>query len=198
MIASDLDYHIPLLGHPKYLGLIPNPINIEKLEFQPLRVSDKIVIFHGINSHNYYKKGNDIFEEALSIVNRKYSENIKIVTVRSLPYDQYIKTYNKAHIMLDQVYAYDQGYNALEAMAKGKVVFTGAEQEWLDYYNLKEDTVAINALPDAEKIAKKLEWLICNPEKIAEISTNARRFVETHHNHINCAKQYLNTWQKHL
>lgn len=198
VIASDLDYHLPLQGHSKYLGLIPNPINIEKLEFQPLTVQDKIVIFHGINSHNYYKKGNDIFEEALAIVNRKYSENIKIVTVRSLPYDEYIRTYNEAHIMLDQIYAYDQGYNALEAMAKGKVVFTGAEQEWLDYYNLKEDTVAINALPDAEKIAKKLEWLIRNPEKIIEISTNARRFVEIHHNHKRCAEQYLSTWQKHL
>ena len=32
-----------------------------------------------------------------------------------------------------------EGFNALEAMAKGKVVFTGAEKEWLDYHNLKED-----------------------------------------------------------
>jgi len=36
------------------------------------------------------------------------------------------------------VYAYDQGFNALEAMAKGKVVFTGAEKEWLELYNLEE------------------------------------------------------------
>ncbi|MBF8148301.1 glycosyltransferase [Winogradskyella sp. F6397] len=197
VIASDLDYHLPLLNHPKYLGLIPNPINTEQLKFQPLKVEDKIVIFHGINSHNYYKKGNDIFEAALEIINRKYADKIKIVTVRSLPYDEYIKTYNQAHIMLDQIYAYDQGFNALEAMAKGKVVFTGAENEWLSYYNLEEDTVAINALPDAEKIASKLEWLIRNPEKIVEISLNARQFVETHHNYKTCAENYLKTWQKH-
>ena len=198
VIASDLDYHLPLLNHPKYLGLIPNPINTEQLEFQKLKIEDKIVIFHGINSHNYYKKGNDIFEAALAIVNQKYADKIKIITVRSLPYDQYIKSYNEAHIMLDQIYAYDQGFNALEAMAKGKVVFTGAEQEWLDYYNLEEDTVAINALPDAEKIAEKLEWLILNPDKIIEISSNARKFVETHHNYKTCAELYLNTWQKYI
>ncbi len=198
VIASDLDYHLPLLNHPKYLGLIPNPINTEQLEFQKLNIEDKIVIFHGINSHNYYKKGNDIFEEALAIVNSKYSEKIKIVTVRSLPYDEYIKTYNEAHIVLDQIYAYDQGYNALEAMAIGKVVFTGAEKEWLDYYNIEEDTIAINALPDAVAIANKLEWLILNPEKIIEISSNARQFVEAHHNYITSAKQYLKTWQKHI
>ncbi|MBC3844822.1 glycosyltransferase [Winogradskyella echinorum] len=198
VIASDLDYHLPLKNHPKYLGLIPNPINTEELEFKKLKIEDKIVIFHGINSHSYYKKGSDIFEEALSIINRKYSDKIKVVTVRSLPYNEYIKSYNEAHIMLDQVYAFDQGFNALEAMAMGKVVFTGAEKEWLDYYNLIDDAVAINALPDAERIANKLEWLITNPEKIIDISINARQFVETYHNHKYVAEQYLKTWQKHL
>lgn len=198
VIASDLDYHLPLKDHPKYLGLIPNPINTEELEFKKINIEDKIVIFHGINSHNYYKKGNNIFEDALALINQKYADKIKVITVKSLPYNEYIKTYNEAHILLDQVYAYDQGFNALEAMAKGKVVFTGAEKEWLDYYDIKEDSIAINALPDAEKIANKLEWLILNPEKITEISTNARHFVETHHNYISCAKQYLNTWQKHI
>ncbi|GAA4245730.1 MULTISPECIES: glycosyltransferase family protein [Winogradskyella] len=198
VIASDLDYHLPLLNHPKYLGLIPNPINTEQLEFKPLKIEDKIVIFHGINSNNYYKKGNDIFEEALAIINQKYADKIKIITVRSLPYNEYIKTYNEAHIMLDQIYAYDQGFNALEAMSKGKVVFTGAEKEWLEYYNIKEDTIAINALPDAKTIATKLEWLILNPEKILEISIQARRFVETHHDYKTCAENYLKTWQNHI
>jgi hypothetical protein len=39
-----------------------------------------------------------------------------------VPYATYIELYNKSHIVLDQVFSYDQGYNALEAMAKGKVV----------------------------------------------------------------------------
>ena len=198
VMASDMDYHLPLENHPKYLGLIPNPVNTDTLRFKPLTIDDKIVIFHGINTNNYYRKGNDIFEAALNIIKRKYAEKVEIVTVRSLPYSEYIKAFNQAHILLDQIYAYDQGYNALEAMAKGKVVFTGAEKEWLDYYNLKEDTVAINALPDKNQIAKKLEWLIENPDTIIEISTNARQFIETHHHYVNCAKNYLNTWKKHV
>lgn len=197
IIANDLDYHIPLNGHPKYLGMIPHAIDLSELQYKAPNIKNKIIIFHGINTFNYYKKGNDIFEEALAIISETYADKIDIVVVKNLPYKDYIKKFDTAHILLDQVYAYDQGYNALEAMAKGKVVFTGAEQEWLDYYNLKEDSVAINALPDAENIAKKLEWLICNPEKIAEISSNARRFVETHHDHIRCAEQYLNIWGKH-
>ena len=194
VIASDMDYHLPLKDHKDYLGLIPNPINIEKIKFIPLKIANKILIFHGVNVHNYVKKGNSYFDEALNIIKQKYPEKVEIMRTEDLPYDEYIKIYDSAHIVMDQVYGFDQGYNALEAMAKGKVVFTGAEQEWLDYYNLKEDTVAINALPDAQKIAEKLEWLILNPEKIVEISKNARAFIEKEHDYKKVAEKYLEVW----
>ncbi len=194
VISNDLDYHLPLLNHPKYLGMIPHAIDVEKLNYIQPKVSDKIIIFHGINTFNYYKKGNDIFDEALKIIEEKYTDSIEIDTVKNLSYEEYINRFNRCHILLDQVYAYDQGFNALDAMAKGKVVFTGAEKEWLDYYDLKEDTVAINALPNTHAIAEKLEWLILNPEKIEEISLNARSFVKEHHDHIKCATQYINKW----
>ncbi|WP_417558154.1 glycosyltransferase [Mesoflavibacter zeaxanthinifaciens] len=195
VIASDMDYHIPLKNHPHYLGLIPNPINVDKIEYIPLKTNDKINIFHGINSHSSIKKGNKFFTEALFIIKKKYENKVNIIETTNLPYKEYINIYNNAHILLDQIYAYDQGYNALEAMAKGKVVFTGAEQEWLDHYNLEEDTVAINALPDVNYLVNKLEWLIENPDQINKISKNARQFIETHHDYKEVAKQYLATWQ---
>ena len=193
VVSSDLDYHIPLKGHPKYLGLIANPINIELLKFTPLKVKEKVIIFHGINRENYYKKGSDYFEEALEIIQNKFQNKVEIKIVESLPYNEYIKTYNEAHIVLDQVLAYDQGYNALEAMSKGKVVFTGAEKEFYEYYNLKK-TVAINALPDAQKIADSLEELIINPDKIIEIGKNAREFIQKEHHYKTIAQKYLDTW----
>lgn len=196
IIASDLDYHIPLIGNKKYLGMIPNPINVEKIKYIQPVIDGKIKIFHGINSSNYHKKGNDIFEKALDIISLKYADNIEVKTVRNLPYEQYIKAFDESHILLDMVYAYDQGFNALEAMAKGKVVFTGAEKEWLERYQLQEDTVAINALPDASKIAEKLEWLINNPSKIIEISKNARAFIEREHDYIASAKKYIEKWKR--
>lgn len=195
VIASDLDYHIPLKYNTKYLGLIPNPVNLDILTYRPLVITEKINIFHGINQLNYIKKGNRFFEEALIILQKKYPDKVNIITTENIPYKDYIELYNDAHIVLDQVYAYDQGYNSLEAMAKGKVVFTGAEQEWLDHYNIEEDTVAINAVPNAEKIASKLEWLILNPEKIDDISKNARIFIEKEHDYTKIAQKYLNTWK---
>ncbi len=196
VIASDLDYDIPMQGNKKYLGLIPNPVNTDKLEFKAFTSDEKIVIFHGINRGNYFKKGNDYFEAALKIIQQKYSKMVSVITVENIPYSEYIEKYNSAHILLDQVFAYDQGYNALEAMAKGKVVFTGAESEFLAHYNLKEDEVCINALPDVDYLYRKLEDLILNPAKLISISTNARKFIEREHDYILIAKTYCETWNE--
>lgn len=196
VIATDMDYHLPMLHHPKYLGLIPNPINIDKIKQIKNPIKDKIIIFHGINRANFFKKGNDLFEKALKIIDEKYTDKVEIIVTENLPYNKYIEIYNSAHILLDQVYAYDQGYNALEAMAKGKVVFTGAEKEFLDYYQLKEDEVCINALPDVDELVRKLSWLIENPAKITEIGNNARGFIEKHHDYKEVAEKYLKAYHR--
>lgn len=196
VIASDMDYHIPLQGQKKYLGLLPNPVNTSNLIYNPMDFSKgKIIIFHGINRANYFKKGNDYFDAALKKIEKKYPDKVSIITVENIPYKEYISAYNSAHILLDQVFAYDQGYNALEAMAKGKVVFTGAEKEFLELYHLEEDEVCINALPDVEDLFQKMEDLILHPEKLTSISENARSFVEREHNYISVSKKYLDTWE---
>ena len=194
VIASDLDYHLPLNEHPKYLGLIPNPVISDRLNFIENPISDRIIIFLGINRNNYYTKGIKYFEKALELIEKKYSENVHIEIVENLPYLEYIEKYNNAHIVLDQVLSYDQGYNALEAMSKGKVVFTGAEKEFMDHYQL-EEPVAINVLPNTEQIFNKLEDLIQHPEKIIEIGKNASEFVKKEHHYMMIAKKYLEVWK---
>ncbi len=194
VIASDLDYVSPLKSNSKFLGLISNPINTDTISLIENPIKDKIVIFLGINTGNSYKKGVHFFEKALAIIKEKYSTKVEIIITKSIPYQEYVYLYNKAHILLDQVFAYDQGYNALEAMAKGKVVFTGAETEFLNQYQLEEDEVCSNALPNENEIATKLSFLIEHPEKISEISKNARKFIEKEHAYKIIAEKYFTSW----
>ena len=196
VISSDLDYHIPLIGEKKYLGIVPNPVNLKKLSYDFVEIEDKVIIFHGINSKNSTKKGNDYFIRAMEIIKKNYKESVEYIEVQDLKYRDYMKSYCNCHIFLDQVYAYDQGYNALEAMAKGKVVFTGAEKEWLEHYGVREDGIAINALPDVNYLVEKLSILIENPKKIKDISINARKFIEDHHSYDNVANIYESKWLK--
>ncbi|MFC4739766.1 glycosyltransferase [Flavobacterium ponti] len=194
VIASDLDYVNPLKENPKFIGMIPNPINTTKIEYKEPQILNKINIFLGINSSSFYKKGVHFFEKALKIIEEKYNNKVNIQITTNIPYKQYISIYNDCHILLDQVYGYDQGYNALEAMAKGKVVFTGADKEFLEYYNLSEDEVAINALPDVDYLVEKLSYLIENPSKLIEIGQKASQFVKREHDYIKIAATYLNKW----
>ncbi|MEO8255306.1 MAG: glycosyltransferase [Flavobacterium sp.] len=189
VIVSDLDYKIPL---PEKI-LIPNPVNTNKISFDNLVLSEKIIIFIGINKSSYLKKGTHFFEKALAIIAQKYNDKVEIISAENIPYNEYINLYNKAHILLDQVYSYDQGYNALEAMAKGKVVFTGAETEFIKNYNLTEK-VCINAIPDVAYLVRELSLLIENPEEIIAMGKRARLFIEKEHDYINIAQKYMDVW----
>ncbi len=195
LIPSDLDYAIPYQGHPKAAPMIPNPVNIDKIRFKVLKIDQKINIFFGINRNSYYKKGSHIVLEVLEKIQHEYSERVHIVLAENLPYNDYIKFYNDAHIFIDQLYSFDQGFNALEAMAAGKCVVTGAEKEFVEYYHLDKE-VAVNGLPDAHRLYETIAQLIENPERIVEIGKNAREFIEKEHDYQKIAQKYLDTWQK--
>jgi glycosyltransferase involved in cell wall biosynthesis len=194
VIVTDLDYIDANKSNPKYKKLIPYPINCEKLVFQEQILKNKIVIFLGINQYSYYQKGIDYFEKALIQIATKYQNKVEIIKTQNIPYAEYINSYNKSHILLDQAFTYDQGYNALEAMAKGKVVFTGAETEFMKHYNLTQ-RVCVNAIPDVDYLVNELSYLIENPSEIAAMGKRARFFVEKEHNYIKIAEKYLGTWE---
>ena len=195
IIPSDLDYAIPYSDVSKAVPMIPNPVDVDSIAFKPLIINDKICIFFGINRHSFYKKGGDIVLKVLDRIEKAFGEKVQIALAENLAYDTYMKRFDDTHIFIDQLYSYDQGYNALEAMAKGKCVLTGAEKEFEERYNLSKQ-VAVNVLPDESDLYHKLVKLIENPEKIIEIGKNARFFVEKHHNYTEVAKQYLDVWQK--
>jgi hypothetical protein len=80
-------------------------------------------------------------------------------------------------------------------MAKGKVVFTGAEIEFLNQYRLQENEVAINALPDVTYLVEKLSQLIENPSEIERIGKNAFQFIQKEHHYITQAEKYVQVWK---
>ena len=96
---------------------------------------------------------------------------------------------------MDQLYGHDQGYNALEAMAKGKVVFTNASALFEQHYNLTEK-VSINALPDVDYLVAELSALIENPQTIMTIGKNARAFIGREHHYKKIAERYQSIWNK--
>ena len=60
---------------------------------------------------------------------RKYSDKIDIRVVERAPLLEYLKIMQEANIIIDQCYSYGYGMNAIEALAMGKVVLSGNEEE---------------------------------------------------------------------
>lgn len=194
IIPTDFDYVDATKNYSIFKSFIPYPINTNKLIFKELKIEKKIVIFLGINKWSYNQKGIPYFEKALEIIQKNYEDKVEIIITNTVPYPEYIKSYNKAHILLDQAFSRDQGYNALEAMAKGKVVFTGMEPEVCEYYNLTE-RVCINAKADVDYLVDELSFLIENPNELIAIGKRARAFIEKEHNYKKIAQKYLEIWQ---
>lgn len=193
--TSDLDYKIPMERMGFNAPMIPNPINCEKISFEAINNLETIVIFLGINRGSYVKKGIPYFEEALVAIEKKYGNKVTICICENQPYEEYVKLYQQAHIVLDQMYAMDQGYNALEAMAKGKVVFTGAGQEFNNHYHLTK-RVAIQAIPNTAYLTQELSYLIENPLEIQSIGNRARAFIEKEHHYQKIAQDYVTYWNQ--
>jgi glycosyltransferase involved in cell wall biosynthesis len=189
IIPSNTDYAMALKNQPKATPIIPAAINCSKFQLEQNENLNQIQIFMGINRGNYWKKGIHYFEQALELIKKKYGDKIHITIAESLPYKEYITKYKNAHILLDQVLCYDQGYNALEAMAQGKVVFSGGSSLYLDAHDLKSVPV-IDAQPDVAYLTDQLSLLIDQPEKIIEIGKAARKHVIDHHHSIMIAKIY--------
>ena len=42
--ALKIHYLLPMQKHPKFLGMVPNPVNTSKIEFSEMEINDKVII----------------------------------------------------------------------------------------------------------------------------------------------------------
>lgn len=177
------------------LRYIPLPVNTEEIEYQPiLEVPQKINFFIGINRDRKEYKGTDTMESALKHIKEKYPDEVEIIRVESVPYDEYKRLMSSAHVVLDQLYSHSPAMNALLAMAQGKIVVGGGEEHTYDLMGEKELRPIVNIQPNEEDVFNKLEWIVKNKERIPQLSREGHEFVLKNHNTIKVAQQYLDFW----
>ena len=196
IIAGMYEYHTAYKEeHQDKLTYIPFPIYSEsKAASTHYDNRRKVRFFIGINKSRNIYKGTDIMLRALERVVADYPAECELLKAESIPFEQYTKMVNRCDVLLDQLYGYSPGMNALLAMSKGKIVVGGAEEECYDILDEKTLRPMINVVPDEEDVYRQLEWLIKNKEKIATMQRESIEFIEKHHNPEKVAKQYLDFW----
>ncbi len=192
VIPTMYEYEVAYINHPKYLTTIPLSITTENIKYTPNIIKDKIVIFHGLNRYGF--KGTKIVEEAFKILSKKYPNDLELIIDGNMPLDDYLKLIERVNIIIDQVYSYSCGMNALYSLAMGKVLFGGAEPESLESLNINKSPV-VNIKPSAKDIVEKVEYFLNNPNEISRVGKKSREFVEKYHNSKIVARKYLDIWE---
>ena len=188
----------PLMGdRVAYAGI---PIDTASLDFRPLEAApDKVRLFIGIQRDRHVIKGTDRLLAAMKRVHDRYPGLTELEVVENLPYDEYTRRMRASHVILDQLYSYTPGTNALIAMAQGLVAVSGAEPE---YYDLIGETVnqpIVNVSPLVEgDIDHKLSWLVEHRDQLPQMSRASRIFVEKHNAAPVVAQRYLDYWNQLL
>lgn len=196
IIPGGYDYHLYYKKFENCNEIVPFPIEI-KDENTNKFTSFPIKIFHGWQPGREFQKGNFFLDEAIRNIKKKYPDKIEYEIIGGVPYSEYIKKFDKAHILIDQCFSLDRGMNALLGMASGKVVVSGFHKDLENFYNVKAENILIWATPCVEEIYSRIERIVLNPEMINEISENAYSFVKKHHSLDYVSDIYLRIWSKY-
>lgn len=205
-IAEDVDGIIACLFeyYTVYTPLFPKktfyadiPIDIKAIKPNYIKQEPaKVKFFIGLQKGRMEIKGTDRLLSAAKKICQKYPELTELTVVTNIPYSQYLEQMKSSHVLLDQIYSYTPATNALLAMAHGLIAVSGAEPEYYDFIEEKDNHPIINVLPDDKDIFQKLEWIVLNKHLLPELSLKSREFVEKHNDNEKVARQYLDIWNK--
>lgn len=187
------DYDIGYIDFKNKKKVIPLPIDLDTIEYQENIMKDKIVIFHGLNREGF--KGTAHIKKAMERIKERYGDLVEIIIDGKIPLNEYIQLMKRTNIVIDQANSYSYGVNAVIAMAMGKIVLSGCEQETLDTFGIKSSPI-INILPDKNDIYQKLELLIENKDKFITYGKESREYVETLHDYKKVAEKYIETYKE--
>lgn len=197
IIAGMYEYHTAYCKeHNRKLAYIPFPIYSEphnaKNIFDGKR---KVRFFIGIQRSRSIYKGTDIMLRALERLHTDYPDECEILRAENVPFAQYTSMVNDCDILLDQLYGYSPGMNALLALAKGKIVVGGAEEECYQILNEKTLRPMVNVLPNEQDVYDKLKELLMHKERIAAMQQESIEYITRHHQPQKVAQQYIDFWR---
>jgi glycosyltransferase involved in cell wall biosynthesis len=199
IIACLFEYHAAYKPHyEQKLCYIPLPINTDRIQLSISRPEDKIRFFLGINKARSSFKGTDRLHQGLLALQQKYPNEVELNVAESVCYEEYTQLLAASHVVIDQLYSYTPAMNGLIALAMGKTLVSGAEPEMYQLLDEETNRPIVNVFPSEEDIFNKLEYIVSNKDKLPQWSLDGRLFVETHHQYMTVAQQYLDFWKQHF
>lgn len=183
----------PLLGDRLHFTNLP--VDLDYLPFSPLPGEGKTRILVGIRGGMELQKGTTRLLQIAREIERENPGLVEVRMVRDLPLADYLEELKRADIVLDQLYSYSPGTNALQTMALGRVAASGAQPEYYDYIGNPAEKPVFCLDPTRDDLRQRLTQLAADRARMREMSEQGRRLVETHNDVRNVAPRFLEIWQ---
>lgn len=197
-VTALYEYHLAALrAFPKekvaYGGI---PIDTDSIEHRVIDRPKKVRLFLARDRRRQLEKGSDLLETAARNVVARHPGEAEFVMLENVPRKEYLEVMRSCHVVLDQMYSYTPATMALESMASGLTVVSGAEEDYYRFIGETENFPIINSPIELEPLEKEIESLIMRPQDFAERSRRGREFVEKHNGMETVARRFLNFWEK--
>ena len=152
IISGSVMYELGYRDHENYLGYLPFPMtigsNIRRTK-KNIRDSIKVVLPRQVGRER--EKGFHFFDQALQRFKSEFPDLIDVVEVQNESYEKYLELISGSDVLLDQLYGYDPGMNALVGLVNGLIVFGGQEPEYINAVGCSHQNL-INVVPDSDRI----------------------------------------------
>lgn len=202
IIAGAYEYWLPyhltddrsIDGRPlrEKLCYIPFPFDLGCISSKvQTECSYPIHVFIGISRGRSEFKGTDIMLKAARDLQAKHPGKVAVKIAEGVPFANYQSMMASSDIMLDQLYSYGPGMNALLALAQGLITFTGAEPEHYAITGETECMPLVNVTPSYEDVYSKLEEIVLHPETIPRLRRQSAEYVRRNHDNVKVASRYV-------
>lgn len=193
------EYDISARRHmnPDKISFTKLPIDLESLDFSELNFDQPVKILVGMKGGKETQKGTDKLLEICKVIQQEIPDKCEVKAVKNLPLSDYLEEIRNSHIVIDQLYSYSPGMNALQTMAMGRISASGAQPEYYEYIGESSRPIfCLSPLEDDYTIKNRLKSLILDKDRMKQMSEEGRRLVEKHHDVKNIAPLFEQHWMK--
>lgn len=166
------------------------PFDIDSVKYSDNTIINRLSVVHGLN--RYGSKGTKYVEDAFDRL--KNNPNISCEIFARMSYKEFCKRIQNSNVVIDQLNSYSYAYTAITALAMGKLVISGCENEFLKKYNITGCSALINGTPDTYCLTNKIKEIIGDSHSLRIRGREGRDFIYENHDYIKIAKKYLDTW----
>lgn len=188
----------PIIGEER-LCFTNIPLDLNNIIYQPRDFDGKITFFVGLKRGKEIQKGTADLLEMCRRLEKEMPDKCNVESVTNLSLQDYLQRMSHSHILLDQLYSYSPGLNALQGMAMGLITGSGAQPEYYRYLNeATRPIIPLSPLEGMEYWENYFKELLHSPQRMKAMAEQGRKLVEKYNNASLVASRFENHWHKIL